>query len=146
MELKGSLVTMWLSSTDSNYKAIICEKDSRMADSAEVTSVDTKTCGRKTIVGIPGTEISGSGVVDNDPAENQASYKQLRTWLLARTPLYYIYKTLADSSAGETSGESVYSDGQGYLSQLEVTSDANGLIEFTWSFTTTGTQDSTSDS
>jgi hypothetical protein len=144
-ELKGSLVVMMLSPTGLNFKTIVCEDSSQSTISSNVTTTATK-CGKFSTVDTPEVTISGSGVLDASPAVNQATLKELQAWALAGTLLYFIRKTLADTAAGETSGESLYLDGRGYLSNVEETSAEGDVIKFSWTLTTTGTVDNTADS
>jgi hypothetical protein len=144
-ELQGTLVALWLSATGSQYKTVVCEETSSASSTANVNTTKTK-CGTFSTVDTPETTITGSGVVDGNPAANQASYKQLHDWLLAKQNLYAIYKTAADASVGETSGESVYMDGRGYLSEVTVTAQEGDVIKFNWAFTFTGTVDTSADS
>lgn len=144
-EAQGSLVVMWLSTTDSNYKLITCEETSQASTTLAVTKTSTK-CGPFTAVANPETALSGSGVVDADPAANQASYKQLEAWARAKTLLYFIYKNLADVASGLLNGEIVYLEGRGYLTEVTVTAQEGDLVKFNWAFEPSGTIDNSSDS
>lgn len=144
-ELQGSLVVMWLSDTGSNYKLITCEESSQASTTSSVTNTATK-CGNFVAVGTAETVISGSGVVDGDPAANQVSYKQLRTWVENKTNLYFIYKNLASAGIGLTNGEAVYLDGRGYLTEATVTAAEGDLVKFNWSFSVSGAIDDSADS
>jgi hypothetical protein len=144
-ELQGKSLVLWLSSTGANFKWVTCEISSNASISAGVTSVKTK-CGTFTTTGDPETKIAGNGIVDAKPAANQVSFKQLEDWCRQKTLIYFIYKTLADSAAGETSGGSVYLDGQGRISEVTVTGGSEGMIEFSYALEATGTIDNTADS
>lgn len=145
-ELQGSLVTLWVSTTEgANYKTIVCEESSQSSTTSNVNTTKTK-CGTFTAVDTPETVISGSGVVDGSPATNQVSFKQLETWVRSKTKLFFIYENAADSGSGITKGAAVYQDGQGYFTEATVTAQEGDLIKFNWSFATTGTIDNTADS
>ena len=145
LELQGSSLVLWLSDTGSNFKWVTCEISSTASISAGVTTTKTK-CATFTTTDTPETTISGNGVVDAAPAANQVSFKQLEIWCRAKTLLYFIYKTLADTGAGETSGESVYLDGRARISEVTVTGGSEGVIEFTYALAASGDIDNTSDS
>lgn len=144
-ELQASLVVLWLSDTGSNYKLVTCEESSSASTTAAVTKTPTK-CGVFTAVANAETSISGSGVVDGDPAANQVSYKQMEAWCRAKTLLYFIYKNLTDAGSGQTNGESVYLDGRGYLTEVTVTAQEGDLVKFNWVLEPSGTVDNSADS
>lgn len=136
---------LWLSATGSNFKWVTCENTNTASITANVNTVKTK-CATFTTTDDPETTITGSGVVNAAPGTNECSFKDLEAWCRSKTLLYFIYKTLADTSAGETSGESVYLDGRCRISEVTVTGSSDGLIEFTYSLAASGTVDNTSDS
>jgi hypothetical protein len=144
-EIQGSLVVLWLSDTGSNFKLVTCEETSQLSATANVTVTKTK-CGPFTAVDTPEKNLSGSGVVDGDPAANQVSYKQLDIWLSNKTRLWFIYQNLADVALGLTKGEAVYQDGFCYLTEVTVTAQEGDLVKFNWAIATTGTVDTSSDS
>jgi hypothetical protein len=144
-ELQGSLVVLWLSETDSNYKLVTCEETSQLSATANVNVTKTK-CGSFTAVDTPEKNLSGSGVVDGDPATNQVSYKQLDIWLANKTKLYFIYKNMPDAGSGLTNGEAVYHDGRCYLTEVTITAQEGDLVKFNWAIATTGTVDTSADS
>lgn len=144
-EILGSLVTMWVSETDSAYKTIVCEESSQSSTTSSVTTTKTK-CGSFTAVDTPETAISGSGVAGGNLASNQVSFKQLEAWVRAKTKLYFIRRNEADVALGITAGEIVYLDGQGYFTEATETSAEGDTVKFNWAFSTTGTVDNTADS
>lgn len=144
-ELQGTLVTLWLSPTGSNYKTVVCEVESSASTTSTVNTTKTK-CGSFSTVDAPETAITGSGVIDGSPASNQATYKELFGWIQNKTPLWAIYKTTADPAVGETSGESVYMDGKGNLTEVTITATEGDVLKFNWAFTFSGTVDNTPDS
>lgn len=145
-ELQGSLVTMWVStSQNTGFKTIVCEESSTADTTSNVSTKKTK-CGTFTTVDSAETKISGSGVVDGAPAANQVSYKDIQAWVQNKTRLYFIYKNIADSGTSIASGAAVYLDGQGYFNSAKVTAQEGEVISFDWEFTTTGTIDNTADS
>lgn len=145
-ELQGSLVTLWVSTSQNNgFKTIVCEESSQSSTTSNVTTTKTK-CGTFTAVDTPETVISGSGVVDGNPATNQVSFKQLEAWVRSKTKLYFIYKNIADVASSIISGQAVYQDGQGYFTEATVTAQEGDLLKFNWSFATTGDIDNSADS
>jgi hypothetical protein len=144
-EVQGSLVVMWVSPTNSNFKAIVCEDQSQASATANVNTTKTK-CGTFTAVDTPENTLSGSGIADASPAANQCTYKDLDGWLNSKTKLYFIYQNLADTTAGITKGSVVYKDGQGYFTEVSVTAQEGDLVKFNWSFATTGAIDNSADS
>ena len=144
-EIQGTLVTMWLSETDSNYKTIVCEDSSQSSTTASITTTKTK-CGTFSAPDTPEISFSGSGVAGGNLAANQVSFKQLQAWAQAKTILYFIRRNEANSTIGITAGEVVYFDGQGYLTEVTETSAEGDVVKFNWAFTSTGTVDNTADS
>lgn len=144
-EIQGSLVTMWLSETDNNYKTIVCEEGSQSSTTSSVTTTKTK-CGTFSAPDTAEISISGNGVAGANLAANQVSFKQLQAWAQANTLLYFIRRNEADAAAGVTAGEVVYLDGRGYVTEATETSNEGDVVKFNWVFTTTGDVDNTSDS
>jgi hypothetical protein len=144
-EIQGTLVTMWLSTTDSNYKTIVCEESSQSSTTGGVTSTKTK-CGTFSAPDEPETTFSGSGVAGANLAANQISFKQLEAWRRSNTLLYFIRRNEADTAAGVDAGELVYFDGRGYLTEVTETSAAGDVVKFNWAFTASGTVDNSADS
>jgi hypothetical protein len=144
-ELQGSSLVLWVSATGSSFKLITCETTNTASVTSNVNTVKTK-CATFTTTDDPETTITGSGVVNASPAANECSFKDIEAWVRSKTLLYFIYKTLANTDAGETSGESVYLDGRARFSEATVTGGADGLIEFTYSLVGSGTIDNSSDS
>lgn len=142
-EIKGTLVTMWLSETDSNYKTIVCEDSSQSSTTSSVTTTKTK-CGTFSAPDAAEKTFSGSGVASGDLAANQVSFKQLQAWCDAGTKLYFIRRN--EASGTITAGEIVYLDGQGYLTEATETSAEGDVVKFNWAFTASGAVDNTSDS
>lgn len=144
-EGQGTLVTMWVSETNSNFKTIVCEDSSQSSTTANVNTTKTK-CGSFTAVDTPETIISGSGIAGANLAANQVSFKQIEAWVRAKTKLYFIRRNEADSANNIEIGELVYLDGQGYFTEATETSAEGDLVKFNWSFATTGDVDNTADS
>lgn len=144
-EIQGTLVTMWLSETDSNYKTIVCEDSSQSSTTSSVTTTKTK-CGSFSAPDTPEITISGSGVAGGNLAANQVSFKQLQAWAQSQTLLYFIRRNEANVSAQITAGEVVYLDGRGYVTEATETSAEGDVVKFNWAFTTTGTVDNSADS
>lgn len=144
-EVQGSLVVMWVSATNSNFKAIVCEESSQASTTANVNTTKTK-CGTFTAVDTPETKISGSGIADGSPAANQCTYKDIEAWVRSKTKLYFIYKNTADSGSSIANGGVVYLDGQGYFTEATVTAQEGDLVKFNWSFAASGDVDNTADS
>lgn len=144
-EVLGSLVAMWVSETNGNFKTIVCEENSQSSTTANVTTTKTK-CGPFTGVDTPEITISGSGVAGANLDANQASFKQLQAWAYSKTKLYFIRRNEADVASGVTAGELIYLDGQGYFTEVTETSAEGDVVKFNWSFATTGTVDNTADS
>jgi hypothetical protein len=144
-EIQGTLVTMWLSETDSNYKTIVCEDSSQSSTTTNVTTTKTK-CGTYTATDTAEKTFSGSGVAAGNLLANQVSFKQLQAWCDAGTLLYFIRRNEANVAAGITAGEIIYLDGQGYITEATETSAEGDVVKFNWAFSATGTVDNTADS
>lgn len=144
-EIQGTLVAMWLSETDSNYKTIVCEDSSQSSTTSSITTTKTK-CATFSAVDEPEITFSGSGVAGGNLAANQVSFKQLQAWAQAKTLLYFIRRNEANTPAQITAGEIVYLDGRGYLTEVTETSAEGDVVKFNWAFTASGTVDNTADS
>lgn len=145
-ELQATLVTLWVSTSENTgFKTIVCEESSQSATTSNVNTTKTK-CGTFTAVDTPETVISGSGVVDGSPAANQVSFKQLESWVRAKTKLFFIYQNAADVNSSIAKGDAIYQDGQGYFTEATITAQEGDLLKFNWSFATTGTIDNSADS
>jgi hypothetical protein len=144
-EVLGSLVTMWVSTTNSNFKTIVCEESSQSSTTSNVNTTKTK-CGSFSSVDTPETTISGNGIAGANLAANQVSFKQIEAWVRAKTKLYFIRRNEADVASSVTAGSLVYMDGQGYFTEATETSAEGDVVKFSWSFATTGDVDNTADS
>lgn len=144
-EIQGTLVAMWVSETNSNFKTIVCEDSSQSSTTSNVTTTKTK-CGSFSGVETPEITISGSGIAGGSLAANQVSFKQIQSWVYNKTKLYFIRRNEADVASGITAGSVVYLDGQGYFTEATETSAEGDVVKFNWSFATSGTVDNTADS
>jgi hypothetical protein len=145
-EVQGSLVTLWVStSQNTGFKTIVCEDSSQASTTSNVNTTKTK-CGTFTAVDTPETTLSGSGIVDGSPAANQATFKDIESWCRNKTKLYFIYQNIADAGTSLAKGAAVYMDGQGYFTEATVTAAEGDLVKFNWSFATSGTIDNSADS
>src|SRR5688572_29658150 len=97
-ELLSNLVLMKVSTADdvtTNGLTIVCEEDSNVSGSSNVTERKTK-CATFTGVDSPTYTISGSGVNVGDLTATEVSAQQLMQWLDAQTTIYFIYSNASD--------------------------------------------------
>ena len=143
-ELRSSLVLFRYSTVSyadiaANGKNIVCEEASNVNSTSNVSERKTK-CATFTTVDTPTVSISGSGVAVGDLGANEASAQDLIKLLDAGTNIFFEYKN--DVSGTLAIGEVVYLAGQGYFSDVTITSDdGEGMVTFDWEFTVSGTVD-----
>lgn len=110
-------------------KSIVCEVDSNINSTMEVTTDATK-CGSTTAPGSITTTLSGNAVVNITPETGEASYNEIQDLYYAQTQIDWEY-TNAD-------GDIVHS-GIGWFTQLGNQNAATGTSKFTWTISPNGT-------
>lgn len=117
-------------STDSGvtYKSIVCEVDSSLNSTMEITSDATK-CGTTKGPGSLNTTITGNAVVNTTPDTGEGSYEDIQTIMLAKTSITWKYTNVA---------EDIYHTGVGWFTQLGNQNPASGASKFSWTIEVNG--------
>lgn len=113
---------------NSTFKSIVCEVDSNINSSMDVTTDSTK-CGSTTAAGSIATTLSGNAVVNISPDAGAGSFADIQTLFLAKTPIFFKYTNV---------DETVFSSGQGWFTQLGNQNASSGTSKFTWTITANG--------
>ena len=125
--------TMLLSfrpSTGGTFVSIVCEVDSNINMTMEVTTDSTK-CGSTTAPGSITTTLSGNGVVNTTPTGgSEASYNDMLSIFLNQTQIDWEY-TNADGD--------IQHAGIGWFTQLGNQNASTGTSKFTWTLSANGT-------
>lgn len=122
---------------DTNGLFIVCEEDSNIDATANVSERKTK-CGTFTGVDSPTFKIAGSGVAVGDLAATSASGQDIMKLVQSGANIFFLYQ---NATAGTiAAGEITYARGQGYFSKATITSNTgDGVVTFDWEFTPSGT-------
>ena len=133
--VQGSLVVLELS-TDSGvtYKSLVCEEDSQIDKSNDVTTTKTKCSTFKGISQVDVT-ISGNAVVNADPDTDEVSYADVSSWQNLKTQLHFRYRNAA--SGAITAGQAVSDTGVGYFTQSTLTAAGDDVLKFSFTFSVT---------
>lgn len=123
------LLTYRPSAGGATLKSIVCEIDSNINSTMEVTTDSTK-CGSTTAPGSITTTISGNAVVNITPDADEGSYNEIQA-------LYYA-ETQIDWEYSNADGDIVHS-GIGWFTQLGNQNAATGTSKFTWTISPNGT-------
>lgn len=142
LELSANLVLMEISTvsvadiTAGNGSHIVCDETNQANLAGNVNERKTK-CGTLTSVDTPTVTLSGSGVAYGDLVAGEISAKQLATWVLNQTFLYFRYRNAASGTI--TAGEVVDLSGGGRFNSITITSDSgDGLVTFDWEYAASG--------
>lgn len=109
-------------------KSIVCEVDSNINSTMEVTTDSTK-CGSTVAPGSITTTISGNAVVNTTPGAGEGSYADIQALMYAETPIDWEYTN--------SDGDIVHS-GIGWFTQLGNQNAASGTSKFTWTISVNG--------
>lgn len=126
-------VVVKVSTDGTNYFDMICEISHRIPLSRSTNSVRTKCDGGTTAksLGAYDWSISGSAVADNAPSGSQISYKSLLAHFIAGT---YLYLKVVSPGSGSSAGSDYSHKGRGYLVNLELTNEVDGVSQFDFTF------------
>jgi hypothetical protein len=144
-EISGNLVTMSFA-TDlndplNNLMTIVCEDSSDAGLDGTVNNTPTK-CGTFSTVEEPTGTINGSGVLNVDPENDEASFQELLTIMKNKQRVYAVYQNAAEAP-DVTEGQGVFMAGHGYFSSVRATSTQGTQVTFTWAFSFSGAIDTT---
>ncbi len=109
-------------------KSIVCEVDSNINSTMEVTTDSTK-CGSTVAPGSITTTISGNAVVNTTPGTGEGSYADIQALMYAETPIDWEYTNV--------DGDIEHS-GIGWFTQLGNQNAASGTSKFTWTISVNG--------
>lgn len=111
-----------------NPKTVDCETDSEASFTASVSEIVTKRCGTLRAPQTPVANITLNGVVNASPLSTEMSYKELSDLMASQTKVWIEY--LNESNGTIDTGEGVYMQGLGYISDLGIQSTAGESARF----------------
>lgn len=122
---------------DGQWKTIVCEETSDGGSDATVNETATK-CATFTTTNTPTTNVNGSGVVDADPAADQATFNDIHALVLSKTEVWGKYENLPDPGNGIAAGQIVSIIGRGRFTSARSQNQEGDVSKFTWAFTFSG--------
>jgi hypothetical protein len=132
--IQGSSVVLELSSDGVTYVTLVCEEDSQIDLSNDVTSTKTKCSTFKGISAVDAT-ISGNAVCNAVPTASEVSYNDVQTWQKQKTQKYFRYRNAAQGTI--TAGEAFSHTGVGYFTQSTLTASGDEVVKFSYTFSVT---------
>jgi membrane peptidoglycan carboxypeptidase len=133
--VQGSLVVLEVSiDGGSTYLEGVCESDSQIDLSNDVTTTKTKCSTFKGISAVDAT-ISGNLVLNASPAVDEYSYNDIQTWQLQKTQLHFRYRNKSDAVV--TAGEAFSFTGVGYFTQSTLTAPGDDVCKASFTFSVT---------
>jgi hypothetical protein len=129
--IQGSSVVLELSDDGVTFKTLVCEEDSQIDLSNDVTSTKTKCSTFKGISAVDAT-ISGNAVCNADPTTSEVSYNDVQGWQLNKTQKYFRYRNAAQGAI--TAGQAFSFTGVGYFTQSTVTASGDEVVKFSYTF------------
>lgn len=132
--IQGSAVVLEVSDDGVTYKTLVCEEDSQMDLSNDVTTTKTKCSTFKGISAVDAT-ISGNAVCNADPDVDEVSYNDVQTWQKLKTQKYFRYRNAAQGSF--TAGQAFEHTGVGYFTQSTLTAPGDDVVKFSFTFSVT---------
>lgn len=137
--VQSNLVPIAISSdSGSTYKTIVCKKGYTFNGSTSTTKEETD-CGVFTGIGANEWSFDFDGIVNTSPASTEFSYEDLLGFWSAQTAL----KVKVQTPTSGSPGVDFYMQGDVYLTSLTQTNSVGSLIQFSGTFTGTGTLDIT---
>jgi hypothetical protein len=132
--IQGSNLVMKISTDGVTYKTLVCEEDSQMDKSNDVTTTKTKCFTAKGISAVD-VNLSGNAVCNASPTTEEVSYSNVSNWQDQKTLLYFEYKNEAQGAFA--AGELVNATGVGYFTQSTITAATDDVLKFSWTFSVT---------
>lgn len=120
----------------SAYKRLVCEIDNQAEMDNEVSETDTK-CGTFTGVKDMKGNYSGNAVSNAAPTSLEASYEEVVNWQQDKELLDFRFYNAAFGAIAE--GAVVNQQCQGRFTNTVMTSATGEVVQFSWTFTPTGT-------
>jgi hypothetical protein len=125
------------SDSDTTWDRLVCALDDQAEMDNEVSEVDTK-CGTFTGVKDMKGSYSGNAVANASPsAGTEVTYEEVVSWQQAKTLLDFRYYNLAFGVI--TQGGAVYQEGTGRFTNTVLTGATGEVVQFSWTFSPTGT-------
>lgn len=110
-------------------KSIVCEVDSNINSTMQVTTDSTK-CGSTVAPGSIDSTISGNAVVNTTPGAGEGSYADIQALFYAETQIDWEYSNVAGD---------IEHSGVGWFTQLGNQNASTGTSKFTWTISVNGT-------
>lgn len=132
--LQGSLTVLEVSSDGITFQTLVCEEDSQIDLSNDVTTTKTKCSTFKGISAVDAT-ISGNAVVNADPGADEVSYNDVQNWQLQKTQKYFRYRNQVQGTF--TAGQAYSFTGVGYFTQSTLTAPGDDVVKFSFTFSVT---------
>lgn len=132
--IQGSAVVLEVSDDGVSFKTLVCEEDSQIDLSNDVTTTKTKCSTFKGISQVDAT-ISGNAVCNADPTAEEVSYNDVQTWQLQKTQKYFRYRNAAQGSFA--AGQAFSFTGVGYFTQSTLTAPGDDVVKFSFTFSVT---------
>lgn len=137
--LQSNLVPIALSSdSGSTYKNVVCKKGWTLNHDTGTTKEETD-CGTLVGVGSNDWSFDFEGVMNTTPASTELSAEDILGFASAQTLL--LIKAQYPTSGSP--GTDLYAQGQGYITNLKISNTVGSLMQFTFTFSGTGTLDIT---
>lgn len=137
--VQSNLVPIAISSDGgSTYKNIVCKKGYTFNGSTSTTKEETD-CGTFTGLGANEWSFDFDAVVNTTPSSGEFSYEDILGFWVAQTAL----KVKVQYPTSGSPGGDFYMQGDVYLSSLTQTNSVGSLIQFSGTFSGTGTLDNT---
>lgn len=123
--------------SDTSWDRLVCALDDQAEMDNEVSEVDTK-CGTFTGVKEMKGSYSGNAVANAAPnAGTEVTYENVVGWQSDKTLLDFRYYNAAFGAIAE--GAAVYQQGTGRFTNSVLTGSTGEVVQFSWTFSPTGT-------
>jgi hypothetical protein len=124
------------SDSPATWKRLVCEVDNQAEMDNEVSETDTK-CGTFTGVKDMKGNYSGNAVSNAVPTSSEFSYEDVVTAQEAKTLLDFRFYNAAFGAVAE--GAAVFQQCTGRFTNSVLTSAAGEVVQFSWTFSPSGT-------
>ena len=123
--------------SNTTWDRLVCALDDQAEMDNEVSEVDTK-CGTFTGVKDMKGSYSGNAVANASPSVGtEVTYEEVVNWQKNKTLLDFRYFNLAFGSILQ--GAAVYQEGSGRFTNSVLTGSTGEVVQFSWTFSPTGT-------
>ena len=123
--------------SDTSWDELVCALDDQAEMDNEVSEVDTR-CGTFTGVKEMKGSYSGNAVANADPAVGtEVTYEDVVNWQQGKTLLDFRYYNIAFGAIAE--GAAIYQEGTGRFTNSVLTGTTGEAVQFSWTFSPTGT-------